>query len=105
MEKNIQDLAWKSAPKEFREQVKKMVSDKENYTHEQKVGIRLLYGDDNLFSDTEPEEMLTILRKDVTEEYKQATADLSRTGNLEYKGKREILKNLFGDKCRPDKEE
>ena len=56
-------------------------------------------------SKTELFEMLTIPREDIIEEYKQAVFDLDRTNNLEYKGKIEVIKSLFGDKCLPDKEQ
>ncbi|MDE7464978.1 MAG: hypothetical protein K2M59_03765 [Muribaculaceae bacterium] len=110
MDKEMQDKLWTSLPKEARIWIRKEYRDILNklwqrsaYLRGRLRMMRDIYGEHNLTSDTEPEEVLTILRKDIIEEFNQATADLSRTGNLEYKGKRELLKNLFGDKCLPDK--
>ncbi|MDE6084126.1 MAG: hypothetical protein K2G11_06530 [Muribaculaceae bacterium] len=99
-----QNKSWACLSKDVREAIRTEYenalecSDLESFLQD-------FFGLHNLTSDTEPDEVLTILRKDIIEEFNQATADLSRTGNLEYKGKRELLKNLFGDKCIPDKAE
>lgn len=110
MDKEMQDKLWTSLPKEARIWIRKeyrhilnKLWQRSAYLRGRLRMMRDIYGEHNLTSHTEPEEVLTILRKDIIEEFNQAAADLSRTGNLEYKGKRELLKNLFGDKCLPDK--
>lgn len=110
MNKETQDLAWACLPKEVRskmsEYYRTLISQKKEYislnfenacvkVKERMVVLEQFFGSHNLTSSTEPDEVLTILRKDIIEEFNQATADLSRTGNLKYKGKRELLKNLF----------
>lgn len=110
MEKKLQDLAWTSLPKEMRDKLIEWYQtfqyhtnfDNDPIAEAQMKLLEDLYGSHNLTSDTEPEEMLVIPRIDAIEEYKQATADLARTGDLKYRGKRELLKSLFGDKCLPD---
>ena len=106
MNKEQQDLLWANLPKEERTEQRELYRNAEcEFDNGANYLRKRIFGSHNLTSDTEPEEVLTILRKDIIEEFNQATADLPRTGNLEYKGKQELLKNLFCDKCLPEKEE
>lgn len=110
MNKELQDLAWSVLPKEFKEEVKKMRYNKD-FTNEQKTMIRLLFGDDNLASDAEGEEMLTVPRKKVQEMYTHYDAistDPDRPKDYiesvyEYAdGVTMALDDLFGSKCLPE---
>lgn len=102
MDKKLIDIVWKSLPKEYREEVKKMCKDKD-YTFEQRIMIRLLFGDDNLTSDAEGEEMLTVPRKKVLYMYDFnediLICDPTHNGAKLLKAK---LQELFGSKCLPD---
>ena len=105
MKKKLQDLAWACLPKEARDEARRIYHYKcsvKDYDEGANDTLESLFSFHNLTSDTEPEEMLVLPRIDAIEEYKQATADLARTGDLKYRGKRELLKSFFGDKCLPD---
>lgn len=79
-----------------------MCKDKD-YTFEQRIMIRLLFGDDNLTSDAEGEEMLTVPRKKVLYMYDFnediLICDPTHNGAKLLKAK---LQELFGSKCLPD---
>ena len=97
MTKELQDLTWACAPKEFRDSIKHIYNRFNTATclesfKEARDLLKALYGHHNLTSSTEPEEMLMVERKKVIEIY-----------NPEYDG--ETLYELFGDKCLPDKEQ
>lgn len=96
MNKELIDRVWKILPAEFKEEVKKMRWS-EHYTEEQIVMIRLLFGDHNLTSDSEGEEMLTISRKEVQEQYRMYK-------NMGMIKRIDTLMRLFGSKCLPDAE-
>ena len=97
--REIEDLAWRCLPREFREEVKKMRYSA-HYTNEQKFMIRLLFGDDNLTSDAEGEEMLTVSRNAANERIK---ADFHGKETAHYSDHiNHVLRQLFGSKCLPD---
>lgn len=113
MEKKIQDLIWACLPKEVREETKRMFESHMMLDNYEEVGVFCnLFGEHNLTSDTEPKEMLHCSRDFVIEKYK--TLIKNRDGHhrinspeLEnwYAGRAVELKELFGDKCLPNKEE
>lgn len=107
MTKELQNLVWSILPKEFKEEVKKMRYNKD-FTNEQKIMIRLLFGDDNLTSDAEGEdEMLFVSRKRVQEEYAILSKELSRRDTdaedyIAWNYAKMTFEELFGSKCLPD---
>lgn len=113
MNKERQDLAWSVLPKEFKEAVKKMYNHNpgqkpmpEN-TSKGKSILRDIFGHDNLTSDAEGEEMLTVSRKQVQEIYTQNQNEIARENVSSsdkdcYETVNEVLKTLFGSKCLPD---
>lgn len=104
MNKELQDLAWSCLPKEFKEEVKKMRYNKD-FTNEQKTMIRLLFGDDNLASDAVGEEMLTVEKSRVQQQYNRANqlqGDSDPKWNLVGDQIARVLSGLFGSKCLPD---
>ena len=93
MNKEQQDLAWACLSKEAREYI--------SYSYQNSLCdswsenlLEEIYGEHNLISDTEPEEMLMVSRIEVQETYKAVVCDKRRS----------VLFELFGDKCLPDKE-
>lgn len=119
MTKELQDLAWRVLPAEFREEVKKLYTDAldaSNSPHEpddRKWGnyrvtlLENLFGHHNLTSDAEGEEMLTAPRKKVQEVYTQNQNEIIRENVSSsdkdcYETVNEVLKTLFGSKCLPD---
>ncbi|MDE6649778.1 MAG: hypothetical protein K2K45_07595 [Muribaculaceae bacterium] len=88
MEKEMQNLNWKCLPKEVRKEIRAEYqnaiegSDLESFLQD-------FFGDHNLTSDTEPEEMLVVEMKKVQE---MAQNDIARA----------MLLTIFGDKCLPD---
>lgn len=107
MTTELQNKAWSILPKEFKEEVKKEyakylaidVDDNPNlpaYAVESATSrmalLKMLFGEHNLTSDAEGEEMLTVSRNEVQKIYKQA--DSLETCNA--------LDALFGSKCLPD---
>lgn len=129
MTKELQDLVWSVLPKEFKEEVKKIysalladirmyqgdnpeqVGTTDSILWERTLGIKStlcrLFGEHNLTSDAEGEEMLTVPRSKVQEQYALNTNAL-REGNLtdmqtEIAVKvKDTLYYLFGSKCLPD---
>lgn len=106
MTKELQNLAWSRLPKEFKEEVKKMLYNKD-FTDEQKTMIRLLFGDDNLTSDAEGEEMLTVNRKEVQKLYaalqsEHKRKDVELYNRISAGDRATMLSDLFGSKCLPD---
>lgn len=105
LDKELQDLVWSILPVEFRTLVKKMYKNKEN-TPEQLLMLRLLFGFDNLTSDTDGEEMLHTDPKRVRELYKNYCAernkeDAGTANRLSLSGRIAMLQELFGNKCLP----
>ena len=100
-----QDLAWACLPKEKREEARILYK---TQRYDARYALICLYGKHNLTSDTEPEEMLMVSKK-------QVMTELCRAANLQndreedwIRAGEEIeftLTQLFGDKCLPDKEQ
>lgn len=120
MDKTLQDLAWSCLPKGFKEEVKQMWSvevdcatkyKSELHKHRAQLLYELfgehLHWQNNLTSDAEEEELLTVSRKRVQEMYKN-NCDEIRRENISssdkdcYEYANEVLKTLFGPKCHPD---
>lgn len=119
MNKELQDLVWSILPKEFREEVKKIYQDltvdydkyaKEdawdtaNAIYSKICILREVFGWNNLTSDADGEEMLTVEKGKV--QFMFDGLDSTRV-NDEYDrgykaGKEFILHGLFGSKCLPD---
>jgi hypothetical protein len=111
MNKELQDKAWSVLPKEFKEEVKKLYSrflfTREGYYDE-------LFGEHNLTSDVEGEELLYVSRKEVQKmyaHYDKISNDPNRPKDYiesvyEYAdGVTMALDDLFGSKCLPDESE
>ena len=95
MNKELQDKAWLVLPKEFKEELQFQY---QNGSLEKRQEMRDLYGFDNLISDIEEEEILSVSRKEVQEMYSVFE---------EFKDKDNTCFNLvtlFGSKCLIDKE-
>ena len=104
MDKELIDRAWRCLPREFREEVKKMFAEdiKHPYINvscgittarHNERGQRLidLFGEHNLTSDNEGEEMVCCERKWVQQMYADGVGT-------------HYLLNIFGDSCLPDEE-
>lgn len=104
MNKELIDRAWRCLPREFREEVKKMFAEdiKHPYINvscgittarHNERGQRLidLFGEHNLTSDNEGEEMVCCERKWVQQMYADGVGT-------------HYLLNIFGDSCLPDEE-
>lgn len=109
MTKELIDLAWRCLPKEFKEEVKEL------YEHENEVIVPIsgvttlnkIFGYHNLTSDAEGEEILTVSRKVVQEEYRESINKAHPYNINSYNrgfhvGCATMLKELFGSKCLPD---
>lgn len=107
MDKTLQTTAWSCLPKEFKEEVKSIFTEYSN-TKFSAVRSELMniFGLDNLTSDAEGEEMLTVSRKIVQDLYAKFTVQKENNflrgyfadSDL-YDMKIELLYDLFGDKC------
>lgn len=104
MDKKLQDLAWSVLPKEFKEEVKEYYDNSPALGAKAVLLLENLFSIDNLTSDAEGEEMLTISRKRVQEMYTatqlggmQQAEDVERADHYA-----EALRALFGSKCLPD---
>ena len=114
MTKETQDLIWSALSKEEREEKRndyRIVSKNPRLDRGDSIYLTTLeniFGSHNLTSDTEPEEMLMVSKK-------QVMTELCRAANLQndreedwIRAGEEIeftLTQLFGDKCLPEKEE
>lgn len=129
MDKNIQDLVWSIVPQEFRATVKKHYADlnaaydsmliKDCLSNEEcdrcqairekKATYNMLFGQHNLTSNIEPEEMLVCKRSEVLWRYEESVIILKSEDEMPAelrgfeRGKSIILRILFGNKCLPDK--
>ena len=105
MTKELQDLAWRVLPKEFKEEVKKEY--RKGYVCETLTMLITLFGHHNLTSDAEGEdEMLCVSRKDMQFYYQyykiKRESESSAEQKAYYKGRTKVLLDLFGSKCLPD---
>lgn len=118
MNKELQDLAWRCLPREFREEVKN-VAQRCSYRalalfgKERQLANKFyddfinLFGRHNLTSDAEGEEILTVPRKRVEKIFVgqmevQKCSPLETIIHCEAAAKTELLYTLFGSKCLPD---
>lgn len=111
MNKEQQDLAWSVLPKEFKNEVKSRYKNAirfNEYAHECVV-LRDLFGEDNLTSDAEGDEMLTVPRKTVQSffmTFKREKSDAkSIFDNISLGARMSMLQELFSSKCLPDEEQ
>ena len=110
MNKELQDLTWRSLPKEFKEEVKKTNTelncnpDMAQY----RLALQQLFGIHNLTSDAEGEEMLTISRREIQQLVAAndivilEAAGIDNIETIQAKTVNTILNRLFGSKCLPD---
>jgi hypothetical protein len=93
------DSAWRVLPNEFKEEVKKRYKGclftANRYAKVEADLLEEFFGLHNLTSDAEGEEMLTISRKEVQEQYRMYR-------NMGMIKRLDTLINLFGSKCLPD---
>lgn len=105
MDKELIDRAWACLPREFKQEVKNQYRDGFN---DDRKAIGILFGIDNLLSDTEGEEMLTVSRKRVQEFYskcKEVTMNPKSYPDYAHESalsRMALLDILFGSKCLPD---
>lgn len=110
MKKELQDLAWSVLPKGFKETVKNRYKNAlhfNEYAHECVV-LRDLFGEHNLTSDEEEEEMLTVKAKVVRDMYaaNERLADFPDNETVLISNHiNHVLRQLFGSKCVPDEED
>ena len=108
MKKEQQDLLWQCLSKENREKERRaysipLIIDKNrSYCN----ALEDIFGSHNLTSDTEPEVMLHCSRNFVIGRYKHLTTSVAwNEGDVRaFQAEISLLKDLFGDKCLPDKE-
>ena len=124
MNKYLQDLAWSVLPKEFKEEVKKYyrtlheqykdydglhLENAKAKVQERIVTLEYSFGIDNLTSDAEGEEMLTVSRKKVQEMFAANKRSKSAFAGTEIASESEqinhVLFSFFGSKCLPDAHE
>ena len=109
MNKEQQDLAWACLSKGARENISYSYQNSPCGSWIESL-FEEIYGERNLTSDAEPEEMLMVERKKVQEYYSESENDSLVTDITEYDreyalGVCDTLGYLFGDKCLPDKEQ
>lgn len=111
MNKELQDLAWRCLPREFREEVKNVT---QRYSYralalfgkERQLANKFyddfinLFGRHNLTSDAEGEEMLTVKRSDVINEFDKLHKLSYKAADLQLG--LNAFRTLFGSKCLPD---
>ncbi len=120
MNKEIQDLAWAILPKEFKEEVKEIydsgikmmdIRPSESQVYANKLStLEGIFGIHNLTSDAEGEEMLTVSRKKVQDNYAYKMEIKGRHTTTEHDkdmitGWCNALYFFFGSKCLPDAHE
>ena len=123
MNKELIDRAWACLPREFKEKVKKKYArcvkidadDNPNlpaYAVKSAISRRALleklFGEHNLTSDEEEEEMLTVSRKEVRSIYDHAIGLITKTRTEDENYKlamleKTLMEELFGSKCLPEK--
>lgn len=106
--KQTQDRAWVALPTAIREQAKYFYQHTECGSYSESL-LEDLFGEHNLTSDAEPEEMVICTRKDVLDFYQEALTLIERGNRNNYLndkligiGQKNILYTLFGFKCLPD---
>lgn len=115
MDKELIDRAWAYLPKEFKEEVKKLYLKFYNKKPHSDcsygyIGLLIkLFSIDNLISDAEGEEMLTVPRKDIVELYQEVQKTISQCKGTELAiqaiGTKNVLWSFFGSKCLSDEEQ
>lgn len=116
MDRELIDHVWKHClPKEFKEEVKKLYSKFYNEKPHSDcsygyIGLLIkLFSIDNLTSDAEGEEMLTVPRKDIVELYQEVQKTISQCKGTELAiqaiGTKNVLWSFFGSKCLSDEEQ
>lgn len=117
MNKELQDLAWRCLPREFREEVKNVT---QRYSYralalfgkERQLANKFyddfinLFGRHNLTSDAEGEEILTVPRQDIVELFQEVQKTISQCKGtalaVQSVGIKDVLWSFFGSKCLPD---
>lgn len=119
MDKTLQDLAWSVLPKEFKEEVRRIgnILNKDasvmfgtigQLSHKHLDLFVKLFGIDNLTSDAkEEDEMLTVSRKKVQEEYAVISKELSHRDTdaedyIAWNYVKMTFEEFYGSKCLPD---
>ena len=98
MNTELQLRAWQCLPKEARDLARQIYQYKclvKDYNEGANDTLESLFGEHNLKSSTEPEEMLMVERKKVQQLHKDFIRD-------EWYERAACLDELFGDKCLPD---
>ena len=104
MNKEQQDLAWASLPKEARENISYSYQNSPCGSWVESL-FEEIYGEHNLTSDTEPEELIFAPKWRVEQYLKGLDVCIDISDLEQVKALRNALEILFGDKCLPDKEE
>lgn len=119
IDKLTQDQLWKCAPKAFRDHIKEMYQATQLKGLQQTEDVEradryaeameAIFGEHNLTSDAELEEMAMCTRKDVLDLYQEALELIDRGDRNNYLndkligiGQKNVLYTLFGSKCLPD---
>lgn len=104
MDTRLINEAWRSLPKEFKEEVKDYYEHPDCCSLEECV-LENIFGEHNLLtSDTEGEEMLSVSRKKVQGLY-DLVCEIYADGTKEwYQGYMKAMQDLFGSKCMPDED-
>lgn len=100
MNTKLQNKAWSALPKEFKEEVKKEY--RKGYVCETLTMLITLFGHHNLTSDAEEEEMLTVKRSDVINEFDKLHKLSYKAADLQLG--LNAFRTLFGSKCLPDED-
>ena len=110
MDKTTQDLVWSVLPKEFKKKIKEGYKQLKSLDKESEFWVlEDLFGQINLISDVEEEEMLIVSRKEVMRNFNEKVAlknhHQSSTHDRDMAtGWCNALRFLFGSKCLPDEE-
>lgn len=116
MNKELIDSVWRVLPTEFKEEVKRMWSVEgdcaikyKSELHKHRTDLLYELFGNNLTSDAEGEEMLTVPRKEIQKIYCDNCVEIHRecvssSDKDCYQTVNEVLKTLFGSKCLLDEE-
>ena len=106
MNKELSDRAWACLPREFKEEVKKEYYDCKHCNADAcAIELETVFGEHNLTSDAEGEEMLTCEKSRVQQQYKRASQLKDDSDpKWEFVGDQieQVLIGLFGANCLPD---